>query len=453
MLFSDFKKRTSKTNILSAVDVLGSFDFYTTLITLDSLTSQDVAELNKAFGAQPLITAFQQTNLTPDQYLIAKKIIPLAIHEYTHFLDSTSTLWGLKHLQLMSSAYLCSDNRGNNEKEFNRAKVFYDHSRRIGLPKYYTVVNRKAANTRPWLSNTSIGYLFSGSGIPTNRSVLFTKFYNANGEQLARSPISTVSLLEASAMAQEIQAQAILLKNTEPSFQLIERKQFDSDTLNYLYDPKITEYSVCAHMVADKLKCANGFTAFRICSILTRIILNLPDSAFDTLADICPIADLLGIAANHPFEKAVRNGLRNHDYGIAFYLLCVSLTPHSHQNNTKFQAELVEATIRLGLDPKTLTSDSNKAVEHLYNELAASDITSISIIAKAGFENYMSISPMSYALDFQKLHFPPVTLGDSSEVLLINLAHNTLRNFDINLCFKELFEGQAWVERFSEACV
>lgn len=453
MLFADFKNKTARTNLLSKVDVLGSFDFFTSLISLDALSADDITEIRTAFGMKPPLCGAQNIHLSPSQYSIATKVLTLATHEYTHFVDATSTLWGLRHLELMNSAYCCNDRRGTKEALFFKAKEFYDYSRRIRLPDYYTVVNDKITNTRPWQSNISIGNLFSGSGTPTDRSVLFSRFSNSNGLLLARSPISTVSLLEASAMAQELLLHAWLLQNTEPGFRLVEQQLFNKQTLNYLYNPSITEYSVCAHVVANQQGCTNVFAAFRMCSIMTRLVLNFPDSAFDRIAESCPISALLEIPKDHPSEAAVRNGIRNKDHGTVFYLLCSALPPHSHTDDATFIKGLESALLQLGIDLCTLLKDSNEAAVLIYNDIANSDVTAISTLAKAGFANYKSIDPQKCGLDFQRLNVPPALLGDSSIAQLFNSPTNMLQNFDLESCFEELFHGQSWVERFSEACV
>ena len=83
-LYEDYKKSTKKWNCLAAVDTLGRMDFATTIVSLDGFSIQDL-DLSLPRG---------------------REAFSVAIHEYTHFLDYTSTLWGLRGLKLMNDAYI-----------------------------------------------------------------------------------------------------------------------------------------------------------------------------------------------------------------------------------------------------------------------------------------------------------------------------------------------------------
>lgn len=44
-------------------------------------------------------------------------------------------------------------------------------------------------------------------------------------------------------------------------------------------------------------------------------------------------------------------------------------------------------------------------------------------------------------------------LGDSTEFSIGNSQDNTLGKINLDDLFNELYQGQLWVDRFSEACV
>jgi hypothetical protein len=236
MLYDDFKAKTKRWNQFSQVDTLGAFDFYTSIISLDAVTADDISASLATFDISDSSPAELLESLTPAQYQRLSKILPLAIHEYTHFIDATSTVWGLRHLHLMNEAYVSDERRGSKEENFFKAKKFYDHVRAIRLPNYYTVTNSSQQNIRPWHSTISIGRLFTKDGGISKRPVLFSRFANAKGGILVRSPISTVSLLEASAMSQEVMAHASLLNKTEAGFRLVEQAEFSRRILNHIYN-------------------------------------------------------------------------------------------------------------------------------------------------------------------------------------------------------------------------
>lgn len=453
MLFADTKEKISRSNILRDVDLLGSFDFYTAIISLESLVAKDLEDFKGRLGEIWMPGAPGEAELSAEQYAIASKVLPLLVHECTHFVDSTSTLWGLRHLQLMNSAYIADDRRGGIEQHFVSAKAFFDHARRIRLPEYYTTVSKGTPNVRPWKSKVTLGKLFGGDGTLSDRGVLFSRFSNKDGNELVRSPVSTVSLLEASAMAQELDMETGLLQCTEPNFRIVERKLLVQRTVDYIYNEKITEYSVCAHLVANSQNCSDAFLAFRACAVLTRLVLNFSEEVFQKITESCPVSELLNVEVNHPYADAYRNSLRHCDLGAAFYLLCLALPKDTYLNDANLDSGIREALAKIGVSFDFVIESATAVAEALAAELAASEIVSIAILAKAGISNFKKINVLQPEIKFFELNLPPVFLADSNCVQFFNVESNSLRVFELEKSFEELYFGQSWVERFSEGCI
>lgn len=190
MNFADFKQTTQRFNVLKRSDVAGSYHFGTATVSLESLERRDINAI-----IQPCETLAGRQKLSGPQYEALAKVMPLAAHEYTHFIDSTSTVWGIKLLASMNAAYSCSDALQQDESQFWRAKRFYDFLRSIALPDYYTI-KRGVKSTRPWSAIVTAGILFDGNGRATDRTVLFQRFKNALNEEIVRSPISSVPFLK-----------------------------------------------------------------------------------------------------------------------------------------------------------------------------------------------------------------------------------------------------------------
>jgi len=442
----DLKTKTARWNHFHKVDLLGAFDFYTTIVSFDALSAADLNEVKKHCSTDLRF----DSPITPKQYEALAKVLPLAAHEYTHFVDATSSIWGLGHLNLMNDAYLADDRRGGKELDFAKAKAFYDHVRSIRLPDYYTVVNENADDRQPWKSTISIGQIFSRVGEPSTRPVLFSRFANAKDELLARSPISTVSLLEASAMAQELFMQGQLISHCESDFKQVEWKQFTQRLLGYLYRKDVTEYSVCVHVLANKLNCTDIASAFQLCALLTRIALNFTDELFDSIAGRAPIAEILQLPRESPFIASALAGLRQRDRGILFYLLCNALPADSH-NNPKPQAAVRAAANFVGFEIDMLRESARREAKRLASSLISSEIRPIQALARAGLANFYNTDFDQAPLRFNQMHLPPAVLGDSSELQVF--GGNGLADFDVSACFDELFFGQSWVERFAEACL
>ncbi|MEM6867907.1 MAG: hypothetical protein AAF528_05955 [Cyanobacteria bacterium P01_C01_bin.121] len=455
MKVSDFQHKNKKWNCFAVTDTLGSFDFYTSIVSLDSLTSTDVT-----IAQQKLLEFFRkQANdsgivLDADSYHQIAKVFPLAVHEYTHFIDATSTLWGLRHLKMMKEAYEANDALGGTESDFYKAKKYYDYIRMLRLPKYYTLRNTNSSNTTPWQYEFSAGLLFDSEGRSSDRTIVFTRFLNSSGDFLVRSPISSVSLLEMSAMAQEVLMNILLLTNTDNDFRAVEGALYSQRLMQYLYNPDITEYSVCVHLVANSLNLTDPAMAFRICAVLISVILNIPTGYFSTIAASCPIADILKAPSNHQSIKYFRNGLSLCDYGTLFYLLCRSL-PKGDYTSTQSIQTFVESSIeRVGINIIEMQSKATLEADELHQQLKTAIIPEIVQLAEAGYANFKKIGYNRENLPFEQLNLPPVLLSDSTSSIIFPNIRNRLSTFDIDSAFATLYEcGQAWVERFSEACV
>ncbi|MBA4318231.1 MAG: hypothetical protein C0412_07505 [Flavobacterium sp.] len=451
MQFSDFKKKTDFGNLLKQVDILGSFDFYTCCVALDSLTMNDFDFL-KSIDSSENHSSATGKKLHQNQYRQLAKVFPLTLHELTHFIDSTSTLWGLKHLCLMNRAYQTNPNLGGNESVFCRAKVFFDHCRKIRLPSYYTTVSRNVSDSFPWRFQISIGQLFSGNGELSDNTILFARFLNSNRELISRSPVSSVSILEASAMAQEVLSNISLLGQTESDFALVENTIFSKDLVQYIYNKNITEYSVCAHFLANHIGLKDIGAAFYLCAALCRIVLNFPQNAFCKLAETINVDESIQSDRDPNFVPNLLLGLHSNNMGILFYLLCLAL-PKEPLKKLDVKEMINGSFAKLGIDYDYFESEANLEAEILFQELSKSEIKPIASLASAGYQNYKNISFTNSVLPFQKLNLPPVFLGDSNTFNLFASEKNHLSNFDIEACFEELFYGSSWVRNFSEACV
>ena len=150
---------------------------------------------------------------------------------------------------MMHDAYTVDPSK---ERELYRAKSFYDHLRQIKLPNYYTVEYRKDSESIPWSYIYTFGQLFAADGSLSKKRVMFTRFRDSKGI-LSRSPTSTLSILEASAMAQEMQHQDALLKKADLVSKPIETTLFEKRTSDLIYNPALTEYSSCVHLTLTLL--------------------------------------------------------------------------------------------------------------------------------------------------------------------------------------------------------
>lgn len=438
MSLEKLKKTFKSYRRLLETDTLGSFDFFTCIVCLDSVNSLEFEEFKKARDS--------------NDYFVLSKIIPLAVHEFTHFMDSTSTVWGMNHLKKMNEAYCSNSREGDAEYEFYKAKYFLEHARSLRLPGYYTLVDSSKSPLRPWEARVTIGKQFGLDGKVSENPILFSRFTNARGEFLARSPVSTVSILEASAMSNEMVARLSLINELDEDVRLVEKGIYQREAFDYIYNHTITEYSVCVHIVANHLQCEDLFVSFQISSIITRLVLNFPRSLLDTVVGYAKMHEILAIPEGHEFEGRIKTGVKNHNLGILYFLVCKALPKDAAESRENMIAGIESALSKIGLSLDVINKEASKEIEEIAQELDGSKLNAIRVLSAAGVDNFNKIPLASTYLDLSKLSLPAFYLGDGIEARFFNNENDLLKNVGVEEIFEELYKGQQWVKRFSEAC-
>ncbi len=440
MLYDKYKAKNSKTNILSKVDILGSFDFTTCLISLDSLEAKDLKVLgNKKYDLTEINSKY-------------RKVLPLAVHEYTHFIDSTSTIWGFNHLIMMNDAYLSNDKINRNENLFYKAKKFHNHLSKIKYPKYYTTIS-EGETKEQWIAYPTAGILFDNNGQVTDESIMFLRFNSLSGEHIARSPISAVSILEASAMANEVLTEVNLLNQLNKDDLAIEQVFYLKKIISVIYNKELTEYSACVHMLANQQECKDIIQSFILVSIITRVVLNCTEKVFDKILENNKFKDIFNISEEDSIFKRLKDGLLHRNIGILYYIIVFGLPDKSYLN-LKTAIEGVEKSINnLGVNIEFIKESASHYINENIEKLYSSDIKSIVQLAHSAKKNFDIIDLTSTILPFDKLNIPKVILGDTTEVFIFNNQDNNLSEFDLDECFNELADGENWTNRFSEGCI
>ena len=440
-MYKQYKAKNSKDNILSKIDILGSFDFTTCLIALDSIEDKDMKKLSN--------TELQSA----ESNLNYRKVLPLAIHEYTHFIDSTSTVWGINHLTMMNDAYLSNDKINKDEKLFYKTKIFYNHLAKIKYPKYYNVINSDSKEHKPWVAYPTIGILFNSDGQITDESIIFLRFSSLEMEEIARSPISAVSILEASAMAQEIVSEIGILTKLNKEDLAMENILYTKKLMSIIYDKELTEYSACVHMLANQQQCKDILQSFLLVSIITRVVLNCTEDIFTKIITNNQLTNIFNIPETESIIKRLQDGLKYQNIGVLYYIIVFGLPEKSYLTEKTAIEGLKQSLKKLGITIDDIQSSATNYIENKITKLEQSSLSSITQIAKASKENFNKISITSSELIFHELNLPKVFLGDCTEILIFKNENNSLSEFNLDKCFNELAEGSSWVNRFSEACI
>ncbi|MEA9746510.1 hypothetical protein VDF76_05585 [Xanthomonas campestris pv. raphani] len=438
---------TSHAKVLQ-LDVLGSFDFYNFGITLDAIESTEFERLR--YLLDPVI---RNRALTLEQFHALERVIPLIAHELTHFIDATSTCWGMRHLEVLDNAFRA--HRLQKEKDFHYLKAASDHVRMLRLPRYYTVVNETDAKViRPWTYQVTIGLRFTASGsIEGAVPIVFCRFGTLSGQTLARSPLSTVSLLETSAMSQELVQRFSLLTAVQGPDGIVEKHHQASKTLEYLYNHRITEYSACAHLIANHQQCIDVIRAYRLGGRLSRLVLNVPIRSFVEMADAQRLAAIFGADPEHDYIQRIHQGLLQCDVGMLYRVLCAAIPENSFNTEDAATIGIDTALARLGTSMSRIKRLAQDEITAITAKVAQSPSEVLRRLSGAGKQNFKRLSQMGEILRFHELHLPQVLFGDYESRTTFGCEDNLLRDLDLDTCFNELNPLEQAVHNFAEACV
>ncbi|HEY9209980.1 MAG TPA: hypothetical protein VIO56_01105 [Methylotenera sp.] len=438
----------SRWSILSKVDQLGAIDFWTLTISLDALSPEDTVGLSVDDLQIQRDTIFNYV-----EYERRKKVLILAAHEYTHFVDATSSLWGMRHLSYIDS---CHNVDIGNETQFYFLKHTYDYMRSIRLPDYYTTINLKLPTQRPWRSNITCGVIFSSDGRVTDRPIIFVNFLTADENLIVRSPLSVVSLLEASAMAKEIEVHLQLIAHLQEPEKTVETRLLKEELLSYIYNPEITEYSACFHLLANLQDEKDIGIVARAVGILCRIVLNAPEIAFKTATkNITAYAEQMKLHKDS-FEVArIKSALEKQNRGALYFLVAVLLPKSALKSHTHFISSLEISLKSIGLSIEKLKRGAYQEAEDLWKGLSTSKLQSIRSLAECGYENFKKVFPTDLEYSLEQLALPPALHGDDNMTpyLFSTSERNTLRAFDLENAYDELVNCQLKAESFAEACI
>lgn len=437
-------------NCFSKVDQLGAFDFFTYTVSLDAINSEGMSKANQFM----IRLATNPRWLTLDEFHSIDSSFSLAVHEYTHFVDASSTLWGLRHLTLLDSANRAPGNPIG-EEVFPHAKMFFDHVRSIRWPDYYTEQYGLGDSTkRPWSAEITGGRVFDANGRISSRPIVFVRFGDNSGKPLVRSPLSTVSVLEASAFGQELMFRMNLISALQEDARLVEMREMTRQTLDYIYHQGLTEYSVCAHLFANRQGCPDAAIAYACVALLARWSLNIPAAALPIISNklATVLKETLGWDPGSKATSLIRDAIDSHDIGAIFYVLVCCLPVDSYKSQTALLSGFQMILDRFGLNEKTVKEWAYAEADHAENALSASSNAAIRTLAAAGASNFRSISWQQRELPMHDLHLPRVVLGDLSLAQPFFNPNNTLLAYDVESAYENLVKGQIWIEKFADAC-
>lgn len=421
---------------------LGSYDYFTQSVRLDSVRPDHWHSLEgQPFGA-----------LETSQGL--KKFVPVSQHEYAHWLDMNCTLYGLRIMRELSLSYQFNPylhkDAWNKEGEFFHARRVADSIKQIRLPNYYSLTFESDAR-QPWKYQISVGHGFDATGKPNSDPIIFLRFSDALGEPIARQPLSMSSILEANATYNEmlgIITANFLIQNADE--RLIEEKLDNQKLVEQVYDPKLTLYSVAAHLCAATGHMTNIAAAYKAAAILSRFVLNIPRSRLIGFNVKDAFVAQVGRDIAARIEKAIRLG---NVESLFFYAATIfDWDSTDLDNNEADLAALSELCFDTDLEKLRALVDSE--AQTIAESIRNTRFPDSEVLAVASVENCAQLIRCQDAgYRFGSLHLPPCFMAND-EVMSVTPPNdnNRLANLPITDRFYALSDNEFWIRKFSEAC-
>ncbi|MDF5720234.1 MAG: hypothetical protein PUP91_07060 [Rhizonema sp. PD37] len=327
------------------IGILGKYEFLSQTVCANSLEIKHLEDLIK----------------DPSDIQLKRKIFGVIIHEITHWLDHTSTLWGQKFLIDIFNAFNAKSNE--NIDELWRIQHLFSDINRMYFADYYTV-NGSAAeepwNKEPWRYDFGCGLQFSREGKTSEKHPFFyTIFSTSNDEFITRVPLSVMSLLETNAVTSEVRLETVLLSCLNQGEVFIENKLIEQNFLERLYTPELTRYSVAAHCLANLAKITDAVDAYFLSSALSTLCLNLPSKVFPLLKIPSALQERIGDRA--------REMLNLQDRGFAFFIIANYASQYNQSDIVSWLESTIEAA---GLPPlKQLEELANQEMNELNEQI------------------------------------------------------------------------------------
>ncbi len=423
--------------------VAGKYEFLTQTVSADSVEMKHVMEL----GENPL---------NPE---LLRKTYSVFIHELTHWLDHTSTLWGQSNLITIFNAINAFENQS--EDDLWRIPKLFSELGRIHFADYYHFQGSAARipwDGKPWQYHFSCGLQYGSDGRPCKEHpIFFTSFKNHEDILVSRVPLSVASLLETSAIAAEINLEQsfiipITRKQMSDTEFLVESRLLAGRFNKNLYNPNLTVYSVATHCLANHLGIDEIFTAYELSSALATLCLNLPSQVFYKLQIPVDIQTQMG-------ERAL-DLLSQRDRGFAFYLL----SRHSSKIDYSDVRKWLEATIHAAGLP-SINELEELAVQEMLNLkqqiLKGPELLKLDVLLELGRENFQKreihgnhdLCLKSLCLADRSLKLPPILLGDSTIFDVAATSEKPPRLYEEleNWVF-HIWDVESRIREFQKAC-
>ena len=280
------KYHAKYSGIFANLEAIGSYDDFSQTVVLDYLDEKSFLQLLESFQSNTKGDKNAQKATLQANYESMARFYSTCVHEFTHWLDHTSTLWGQKQLILIYNAINAWTNQ--NEREFYRIAIANSERHRARLSTYYTEKYKEIQQENtitPWQYAYGSALEFGiDSRSRTDRPFVYTVFSNSSNEPIIRVPFSMFALTEANATYAELKVKSQSLALLDDDSKLVEQLRLNQEIQRNLYNSELVIYSVATHYLANSTEIDEGFQAYEFSSALAMLCLNLPKELFYSLS-------------------------------------------------------------------------------------------------------------------------------------------------------------------------
>jgi len=444
------KYHAKNSGIFANLEAIGSYDDFSQMVVLDYLDEKSFSQLLASFQSNTKREQNAQRAALQANYESMARFYSTCVHELTHWLDHTSTLWGQRQLVLIYNSINAWTNQ--NEKEFYRIAIANSERHRARLAIYYTEkykVDQQEAGTTPWQYEYGSGLEFGIDGRPrTDRPFVYTVFSNSSSQRIIRVPFSMFALTEANATYAEFKVKSQSLALLDDDSKLVEQLRLEREIQQNLYNSELAIYSVATHCLANSTGIDEGFQAYKFSSALATLCLNLPKELFHNLS-VPEEFNVWGDRVQALQELA--------DPGFAF--LTIAKQAPKCGNVVSVEQWLQEALKNAGLPNletiKNLIVVQMKELEnHVMEGIYTDKLRSLLSIGRGNFiqrgvwgQNVLSMENLHKT----SIMLPPIVLGDGYITPVVPTTIPTTQQA-VEQWIEQIIKIEVSIEQFIRAC-
>lgn len=389
------------------------------------------------------------SRLTPaERWPLKREIWLNGWHEYTHWLDMTSSVFGLRWLCKMVDLIerYPADGQGTTSAYVEECKAATREMAGIHLPEYYSTVENPAG--QPWRYSSTVGQAYDSEGNSNPHHPLwFVRFDTPSGMSIARQPISVASLLEVRAVEAEIVGGFGLVSALkDQAFQTLQKQRLSHDIFTRVYQPHLTVYSAAAHWYANHRGIPDVVEAYTAASKLAWFCLDAPTQWLTSINATSEFKARMG----DQFARMMNTSLSRGDRGALFFMLASETRLRSLKSLSSDLDALLRADWKVSL--QEVHEEGGRERAELANRLVRTSepVRSLAEIWKRNLAQRNLHRPLS--VSSHNIQLPAVILADDKplDIFRMRLGDEAFdnRTFDPRPYFDEFFKPDLAMKKY-----